>query len=122
MINIVTKEMDGKFYALAYDGDTCLFKTALFDTESVCRGGRFNKNNKGLNVKTTIIFTVIIYLLIAVQQDATAGIAGFFSWFQGECDKEDENKVRFCSDRETGRIYYVYEGIAFNSYPDLKKD
>lgn len=37
MIIIVTKEMGGKFYALAYDGDICLFKTTLFDTEAEAR-------------------------------------------------------------------------------------
>lgn len=38
MIKIVIKRnMDGAYYALAYDGDICLFKTTLFDTEAEAR-------------------------------------------------------------------------------------
>lgn len=35
MIRIETKQDEvGAYYALAYDGDTCLFKTAPFETEA----------------------------------------------------------------------------------------
>ena len=69
----------------------------------------------------TVIFIAIVYLLISIP-NSQAGIGSFFTWFQGECDKEDENEVQFCTESKTGKIYYVYEGIAFNSYPDIKKD
>ncbi len=38
MIRIETKQDEaGAYYALAYDGDTCLFKTDLFETEAEAR-------------------------------------------------------------------------------------
>ena len=38
MIRIETKQDEsGAWYALAYDGDTCLFKTVLFKTEIEAR-------------------------------------------------------------------------------------
>jgi hypothetical protein len=72
-------------------------------------------------MKTITIILIAVNLLITATE-GHAGIAGFYSWFRGECDKPDENNVRFCSEKDTGKIYYVYEGIAFNSYPDIKKD
>lgn len=38
MIRVETKQDEsGAYYALAYDGDTCLFKTAPFETEAAAR-------------------------------------------------------------------------------------
>lgn len=60
-------------------------------------------------------------MLIAVQQDATAGIAGVITALKGECEAADENGVQFCSSRETGKIYYTWEGEKYESYPNQAK-
>ncbi len=72
-------------------------------------------------MKTVIAFTVIVYLIISIP-NSHAGVAGIITYLQGECDKPDENGVRFCSSRETGQIYYVYDGSRFENYPIIKKD
>ena len=72
-------------------------------------------------MKTIMIFVPAIYLLIAVP-DANAGIAGVITALKGECEAADENGVQFCSSRETGKIYYLWEGEKYEAYPDLKKD
>lgn len=73
-------------------------------------------------MKTIILAITVIYFLIAIPE-SHAGVAGVISWLlNGECDeKEDENGVLFCSTKD-GEIYYVYDGIKFKTYPDLKKD
>ena len=73
-------------------------------------------------MKGLILFTVVIYLAISIP-NSQAGIAGIITYLKGECNEPDENGVKLCSSRETGKIYYVNEkGEASATYPDLKKD
>lgn len=73
-------------------------------------------------MKTIIIGLMVFYGFILYPEESKAGIAGVISWFNGECDEEkDENGVLFCSTKD-GKIYYVYDGIKFETYPDIKKD
>jgi len=73
-------------------------------------------------MKTVIAFTVIVYLIISIP-NSQAGIAGIITYLKGECNEPDENGIKLCSSRETGKIYYMNEkGEVFETYPDLKKD
>ena len=72
-------------------------------------------------MKTVIAFTVIVYLIISIP-NSQAGIAGIITYLKGECEAADEKGVQFCSSRETGKIYYLWEGEKYEAYPDLKKD
>jgi hypothetical protein len=72
-------------------------------------------------MKALILFTVAIYFIIAIP-NSHAGIAGIITYLKGECNEPDENEVQMCSSRETGAIYYVYNGIKFDKYPNIKKD
>ena len=71
-------------------------------------------------MKTIMMFVPVIYLLIAVP-DAQAGIAGVITALRGECEAADENGVQFCSSRETGKIYYLWEGTKYSAYPNQAK-
>ena len=68
-----------------------------------------------------MMFVPAIYLLIAVSQDASAGIAGVITALKGECEAADEKGVQFCSSRETGKIYYLWEGTKYSAYPNQAK-
>lgn len=72
--------------------------------------------------KAIMMFVPAIYLLIAVSQDAHAGIAGVITALKGECEAADEHGVQFCSSRENGSIYYLWKGQRYEDYPNLKKD
>ena len=67
-----------------------------------------------------MMFVPAIYLLIAVP-DANAGIAGVITALKGECEAADEHGVQFCSSRETGKIYYLWEGTKYSAYPNQAK-
>ena len=71
-------------------------------------------------MKTTIIFTAVVYLLIAVPE-SHAGIAGVITALKGECEAADEHGVQFCSSRETGKIYYLWDGERYEAYPNQAK-
>ncbi len=72
-------------------------------------------------MKGLILFTVAIYFIIAIP-NSQAGIAGIITYLKGECNEPDENEVQMCSSRETGKIYYVYKGSRFETYPTIKED
>lgn len=67
-------------------------------------------------MKTVIAFTVIIYLIISIP-NSHAGIAGIITYLKGECNEPDEKGVQLCSSRENGKIYYVYKGERYETYP-----
>ena len=67
-------------------------------------------------MKTVIAFTVIVYLIISIP-NSQAGFAGIITYLQGECNEPDEKGVRLCSSRETGKIYYIYQGERYEKYP-----
>lgn len=67
-------------------------------------------------MKTVIAFTVIVYLIISIP-NSQAGIAGIITYLKGECNEPDEKGVRLCSSRENGKIYYVYKGKKYETYP-----
>ena len=71
--------------------------------------------------KAIMMFVPAIYLLIAVSQDAHAGIAGVITALKGECEAADEKGVQFCSSRENGSIYYLWEGQRYEDYPNQAK-
>lgn len=81
---VVQKNMDGAYYALAYDGEDILFKTNLFDTAAGARKEAAEK-------------------------------------LKGECEAADEKGVQFCSSRETGKIYYLWDGERYEAYPNQAK-
>ena len=67
-------------------------------------------------MKGLILFTVVIYLAISIP-NSQAGIAGIITYLKGECNEPDDKGVRLCSSRETGKIYYVYQGERYEEYP-----
>ena len=67
-------------------------------------------------MKTVIAFTVIVYLIISIP-NSQAGIAGIITYLKGECNEPDDKGVRLCSSRETGKIYYVYQGERYEENP-----
>lgn len=67
-------------------------------------------------MKALILFTVIIYFVITIP-NSQAGVAGIITYLKGECNEPDEKGVQLCSSRETGKIYYVYKGERYETYP-----
>ena len=74
-------------------------------------------------MKTITIGLIIFYGCILYPPESKAGIAGIITYLKGECNEPDENGIKLCSSRETGKIYYVNDaGEVFETYPNLKKD
>ena len=71
-------------------------------------------------MKGLILFTVVIYLAISIP-NSQAGIAGIITYLKGECNEPDDKGVRLCSSRETGKIYYLWEGTKYSAYPNQAK-
>lgn len=67
-------------------------------------------------MKAVIAFVVVVYFLIAIP-NSHAGVAGIITYLKGECNEPDEKGVQLCSSRETGKIYYVYKGEKYETYP-----
>lgn len=59
------------------------------------------------------------FLIISIS-NSQAGIAGVITYLKGECNEPDEKGVRLCSSRENGKIYYVYKGKRYETYPSIK--
>lgn len=73
-------------------------------------------------MKALILFTVIIYFVITIP-NSQAGVAGIITYLKGECNEPDEKGVQLCSSRDTGKIYYVYKGEKYETYPaNIKQD
>lgn len=70
-------------------------------------------------MKALILFTAIIYFVITIP-NSHAGIAGIITYLKGECNEPDEKGVQLCSSRENGKIYYVYKGKRYETYPPIK--
>lgn len=70
-------------------------------------------------MKLLILFTAVIYLTIAIPE-SKAGVAGIITYLKGECNEPDEKGVRLCSSRENGKIYYLYKGDRYETYPSIK--
>ncbi len=70
-------------------------------------------------MKTVIAFTVIVYLIISIP-NSQAGIAGIITYLKGECNEPDKRGVKLCSSRENGKIYYIYKGKRYETYPPIK--
>lgn len=70
-------------------------------------------------MKGLILFTAIIYFVITIP-NSQAGVAGIITYLKGECNEPDDKGVQFCSSRETGKIYYVYKGERYKTYPSIK--
>ena len=70
-------------------------------------------------MKTVIAFTVIVYLIISIP-NSQAGIAGIITYLKGECNEPDKRGVKLCSSRENGKIYYMYKGKRYETYPPIK--
>lgn len=66
-------------------------------------------------MKGLILFTVV-YFVIAIP-NSQAGVAGIITYLKGECNEPDEKGVQFCSSRENGKIYYLYKGEKYETYP-----
>ena len=67
-------------------------------------------------MKGLILFTAAIYFVIAIP-NSQAGVAGIITYLKGECNEPDEKGVQLCSSRKTGKIYYVYKGERYETYP-----
>ena len=70
-------------------------------------------------MKGLILFTAAIYLAISIP-DSHAGIAGLITSLLGECNPADKNGVQLCSQDKDGKIYYMYKGVRYETYPHIK--
>lgn len=70
-------------------------------------------------MKVLILFTAVVYFAIAIP-NANAGIAGIITYLKGECNEPDKRGVKRCSSSENGKIYYMYKGKRYETYPPIK--
>ena len=70
-------------------------------------------------MKGLILFTAVIYCAISIPE-SQAGIAGIITYLKGECNEPDKRGVQLCSQDKDGKIYYMYKGVRYETYPPIK--
>lgn len=73
-------------------------------------------------MKGLILFTAAIYFVIAIPNNAQAGIAGIISESKrilngSNCDEPNSAGVKTCKE-ENGKTYYVWDGVKYEKYPE----
>lgn len=73
-------------------------------------------------MKGLILFTAAIYFVIAIPNNAQAGIAGIISESKrilngSNCDEPNSAGVKLCRDKD-GAIYYEWNGNQYKEYPN----
>lgn len=70
-----------------------------------------------MNNKLLVLIGAVLIISI---HNSHAGISGIITYLKGECNEPDEKGVRLCSSRENGKIYYLYKGDRYETYPSIK--